>query len=123
MLFLSMFGTGLLYGSEIQTAKSGYKSGFISISSEEVLNGLMINLLTFPIVFLIVFLFKYSKPKYLRENRIVRAVMETQDENDNDIDSIISGDGEDDSVIEENLSETDDKISDVSNNISLNESI
>ena len=123
MLFLSMLGTGMLYGSEIQTTKSGYKSGFISISSEEVFNGLMVNLLTFPMVFLIVFLFKYSKPRYLRENRIVRAITETQDENDNDIDSIISGDGEEHSVIEDNLSETDDNISNVTDNISLNESI
>ena len=49
--------------------------------------------------------------------------METQDENDNDIDSIISREGEDDSVIEDNMSENDDNISNVSNNISLNESV
>jgi hypothetical protein len=81
-----MLGNAVWYGGNSESVKSGFQFGFINISSEEVITGLMLNLLTFPIIFLIVFLFKYSKPRSLRENRILRAMMENN--NDQDIQSI-----------------------------------
>ena len=84
LLFLNMLGNAIFYSDQSDKIQSGIKSGFFSLSSVEVLNGLLINFLTFPFTFLIVFLFKYSKNKYLRENRIVEALNHSKS-NDNEI--------------------------------------
>ena len=84
LLFLSMLGNAMWYGGKSKPSQSGFQLGFISLSSEECIIGLMMNLLTFPIVFLIIFLFKYSKPRALRENRVTKALMENEEDNEDD---------------------------------------
>ena len=56
--------------------------------------GLMINFMTFPVIYLIMFLFKYSKPRKLRKNRILEALLSNKetpnlnDKNDDDMDQL-----------------------------------
>ena len=76
-----MLGNSIWYIGNYESTKSGFQSGFVNISLEEIMIGLMINLLSFPIVFFISFLFKYSKPRCLRENRVIKALSTDGEEN------------------------------------------
>ena len=76
-----MLGNIIWYRGNYESTKSGFQSGFVNISLEEIMIGLMINLLSFPIVFFISFLFKYSKPRCLRENRVIKALSTDGEEN------------------------------------------
>ena len=48
--------------------------GLVDLTLNEVFVGLAANLVSFPVVFLITILFKYSKSRILRKSRIVRAL-------------------------------------------------
>ena len=67
----------------------GKQIGLIIFSLEEVVTGLLANLVTFPMVMFIVFLFKYSKVRVLRENQVVKMLLDedassSEDEDEND---------------------------------------
>ena len=69
------------YGTHIPSGSVGFFSGFISLSPEELIIGVLSNFIAFPFVAFLVFLFKYSRKRELRENRLVQALFsdETED--------------------------------------------
>ena len=79
-----------------ESENKGLQYGFVSLDYEEAAIGSLANLLTFPLVFILVFLFKYSKTRVLRDNRILKALMnEDSDEESNDEDDSDDGDESD----------------------------
>ena len=62
--------------------------GLFSVTWPEIFMGLLINVITFPFVFLVVFLFKFSKPSKLRSNTVEKSLKKEEDneteENDSD---------------------------------------
>ena len=111
-LYLSMLGNAMWFGTGPTKAETGFDVfGIVTITWEEIIMGVLINALTFPFVFLIVFLFKYSKPSKLRNNTIIKALQEQNaQENEEDEDEEKeddNGDGPSQSV--ENDDEADTK--------------
>ena len=83
-----MLSSAIWFSVAPETENKGFQTGFIIFSYEEAAVGFLTNLVSFPMVFFLVFLFKYSKAKALRENRLLKALMggdsdeETDEEND-----------------------------------------
>ena len=75
------------YGKKIPTESFGFFSGYISLSSEEIVVGIISNFLAFPLVLFLVFLFKNSRPRKLRENRIVQALFPDEEEEEEDVEN------------------------------------
>ena len=70
------------YGTHIPSGSLGFFSGFISLSPEELIIGVLSNFIAFPFVAFLVFLFKYSRKRELRENRLVQALFSDETEDD-----------------------------------------
>ena len=81
-----------------ETENSGMQYGFIILNYEEAAVGALANLFTFPMVFFLVFLFKYSKARVLRDNRLLKALMDedSDDETDKDENTDDDNDSEED---------------------------
>ena len=73
------------YGTHIPNGGVGFFSGFISLSIEELIIGILSNFIAFPFVLFVVFLFKYSRQRELRENRLVQALFSDETEEDLEI--------------------------------------
>ena len=99
-----MLGNVLWYGGDYEPTKSVFKLLFIDISIEEIIIALMINFMNFPVIFLIVSLFKYSIPRKLKENRIFKALVDNCEEDDDSNNNI-----EDDENLTESATEPEDK--------------
>ena len=69
--------------------------GLVTVSWEEVTMAFLVNVVTFPLVFLISFMFKYSKPSKLRSNTIKKS-LETKEENEKQSDDEKGDDSDDD---------------------------
>ena len=70
-----MLGNAMWFGMVAQPSVPGVNIlGVITVSWEEAAMALIINAATFPPVYLIVFLFKYSKPAKLRSNTIKKSL-------------------------------------------------
>ena len=97
-LFLSMLGNAVWFGTLSTTGAAPINVfGVFSVTWPEIFMGLLINLITFPFVFLVVFLFKFSKPSKLRTNTVKKSLTEgnevdTDESNDED-DDMESDDG------------------------------
>ena len=90
-IFLSMLFNAAWFGTGPTKPTEGFDVfGVVTLTWEEIIMSVLINAVTFPFVFLIVFLFKYSKPSKLRTNRIIRSLQEEteateeDEENEND---------------------------------------
>ena len=85
-----MLISAMWFSVATESESKGLQYGFILLDYEEAAIGSLANLLTFPLVFFLVFLFKYSKTRVLRDNRILKALMnedsdeESDDEDDSD---------------------------------------
>ena len=101
-LFLSMLVNAMWFGVFSQPSVPGIDVfGLVTISWEEVTLAFLVNVVIFPLVFLITFLFKYSKPSKLRSNTIKKSLEpkeenEKQSDNEGGDDSDDDGDGSDD---------------------------
>ena len=71
-----MFGVTFWYGGISQPKESEQILRFLSVSSEEITVALIVNMITYPLAFLLSYLFKHAKPKRLRENRIIKLMEE-----------------------------------------------
>ena len=81
-LFLSMLVNAMWFGVFSRPSVPGIDVfGLVTISWEEVSMAFLVNVVTFPFVYLITFLFKYSKPSKLRSNTIKKS-LETKEENE-----------------------------------------
>ena len=136
-LFLSMLGNALWFGT---ISKDGANPinvfGFFTVTWPEIWMGLLINVLTFPFVFLIVFLFKYSKPSKLRSNTVEKSLREDpeeenveensdDDDNDNDLENEDDNDADNDAENEDendSLEEDDEVEEDVKSLTSIDSS-
>ena len=104
-LFLSMLGNAVWFGA---ISKDGANPidvfGFFTVTWPEIWMGLLINVLTFPFVFLIVFIFKYSKPSKLRTNTVEKSLRDDAEEEDieEDCDDDKSDDDDDEDDNDEN---------------------
>lgn len=78
--------------------------GFFTVTWPEIWMGLLINVLTFPFVFLIVFIFKYSKPSKLRANTVEKSLRDELEEED------IEENGDDDKSDDDSDMENEDGI-------------
>ena len=97
-LFLSMFGNAMWFGVISEPSIPGFELfGLVTISLEEIVMAVIINAASFPFVFLIVFLFKYSKPSKLRQNNIDKILKEQHEDSSDlsDIEDSINGDLDD----------------------------
>ena len=98
-MFLSMLVNAMWFGVFSAPSVPGIDVfGLVTVSWEEVSMAFLVNVVTFPLVFLITFLFKYSKPSKLRSNSIKKA-LETKEANEkqsNDEKGDDSDDDEDD---------------------------
>ena len=98
-MFLSMLVNAMWFGVFSAPSVPGIDVfGLVTVSWEEVSMAFLVNVVTFPLVFLITFLFKYSKPSKLRSNTIKKA-LETKEANEkqsNDEKGDDSDDDEDD---------------------------
>ena len=75
LLYLSMLVNAMWYGLVPQQPSTGSISfGPFSLSPEQIGVGVMANLIVFPPSFLIVLLFRKSRPRRLHENRVEQAV-------------------------------------------------
>ena len=82
LIFLTMLTNIMWYGAHNPKESIGFFSGFISLSPEEIVIGILSNFIALPFVLFIVFLFKYSRPRELRENRMVQALFSDETEDD-----------------------------------------
>ena len=116
-MFLSMLGNAMWFGVVAQPSTPGFDVfGLFTLSWEEILMALIINAMTFPFVFLIMFLFKFSKPSKLRSNRIVKSLQgdtgdngtenEESDKKESDEDSEDDDDQNDDDTKSQNSLDT-----------------
>ena len=116
-MFLSMLGNAMWFGVVAQPSTPGFDVfGLFTLSWEEILMALIINAMTFPFVFLIMFLFKFSKPSKLRSNRIVKSLQgdtgdngtekEESDKKERDEDSEDDDDQNDDDTKSQNSLDT-----------------
>ncbi len=69
LLYLSMMTDAMWYDTAPEHVADGLKLGPVIISMEQIGIGIMSNLITFPIIFLIVFFFRKARRRVLRENR------------------------------------------------------
>ena len=76
------------YGAHVPNESFGFFSGFIYLSLEELIIGVLSNFIAFPFVLFIVFLFKYSRRRELRENRLVQALFSDETEEDLESDTL-----------------------------------
>ena len=75
LLYLSMLVNAMWYGLVPQQPSTGSISfGPFSLSPAQIGVGVMANLIVFPPSFLIVLLFRKSRPRHLHENRVEKAV-------------------------------------------------
>ena len=111
-LFLSMLGNAMWFGVVAQPSVAGIDVfGLITVSWEEIAMAFIMNVVTFPFVFLITFLFKYSKPSKLRSNTIKRS-LETEEENEKKSDDENNDDSTDDDSENNDDFDDDDKRND-----------
>ena len=104
-LFLSMLVNAMWFGVFSRPSVPGIDVfGLVTISWEEVSMAFLVNVVTFPFVYLITFLFKYSKPSKLRSNTIKKS-LETKEENEKHSDN---EDGDDDDSDHDSVGDDDD---------------
>ena len=101
MLFLNMLTNAMWFAVTPELKEAGFHYGFIALSYGELTVGFLANFITFPFVFFIVFLFKYSRPNILRENRLLKALLDDDDSEQEDIDDSEEEDENDDEIEEE----------------------
>ena len=93
-----MLSNAMWFSVAPESENNGIQYGYITLSYEEAAIGFLTNVITFPIVFFIVFLFKYSKARVLRENRLLIALIgndsdeESEDEEDEDCENYVDFD-------------------------------
>jgi len=63
LLFISMLMSIIYYGVTTDVEYNGIKIGPVKITAEQVLIGILSNLITFPPIFIIVQLFRRSRPR------------------------------------------------------------
>ena len=108
-MFLSMLVNAMWFGVFSQPSVPGIDVfGLVTVSWEEVSMAFLVNVVTFPLVFLITFLFKYSKPSKLRSNTIKKSLAskelnekQSDDEKGDDSDDDEDDEGGDEAVKEE----------------------
>ncbi|CAG0918125.1 unnamed protein product [Notodromas monacha] len=76
LLYLSMLVNAMWYQRTADDTASGMKFGPFSISPEQIGVGVMSNLIVFPPSFLIIYLFRNSRRRVLRDSRIEKAIGE-----------------------------------------------
>ncbi|BFZ03248.1 hypothetical protein BsWGS_06287 [Bradybaena similaris] len=83
LLYLTMLTNAMFYNttSGQESASNSFNFGPFSISPEEIFIGVISNLIVFPVNFLLVFLFKKSRPHHKRPSRIDLAIKEVHDQN------------------------------------------
>ena len=95
-IFLSMLVNAMWFGVFSAPSVPGVDVfGLVTVSWEEVTMAFLVNVVTFPLVFLISFMFKYSKPSKLRSNTIKKS-LETKEENEKQSDDEKGDDSDDD---------------------------
>ena len=100
-----MLSNAMWFGITPETKNKGFQYGFITLSYEEAAIGFLTNFITFPFVFFIVFLFKYAKARRLRENRLLKALLEEDNEQKGDDNKHESDDEQENDNEEENDNE------------------
>ena len=91
-----MLGNALWFGMVAQPSVPGVNIlVVITLSWEEAAMALVINAATFPLVYLIVFLFKYSKPAKLRSNTIKKSLEPKAEEEESKDNEMEENDGDD----------------------------
>ena len=93
-----MLGNAVWFGTLSTTGAAPINVfGVFSVTWPEIFMGLLINLITFPFVFLVVFLFKFSKPSKLRSNTVEKSLKEGKEvdteESDDEDDGTESDEG------------------------------
>ena len=96
------------FGVVTQPSTPGFDVfGLFMLSWEEIIMALIINTVTFPFVFLIMFLFKFSKPSKLRSNRIVKSLQgDSEKTEEKETDNNESDDDDEDEDEDENNDDT-----------------
>jgi len=81
LLYLSMLVDAMWYGTVEEDSPDAILSlaaGKIRVTAQQIYVGVMSNLLTFPMAFLIIFFFRKSRRMRLRKNRIDKAITEQE---------------------------------------------
>ena len=105
-----MLGNALWFGMVAQPSVPGVNIlGVITVSWEEAAMALVINAATFPLVYLIVFLFKYSKPAKLRSNTIKKSLEPKAEEEESKENEMEENDGDEmDDDMDDDMDDMDD---------------
>ena len=112
-LYLNMLGNAMWFGMVTQPSLPDFDIfGIVQLSWEQIFFSLIINAMTFPFVFLIVILFKYSKPSKLRTNQLLKAMEDERQLRETEGEDEENEDNED----SENEEKDDDKETDIESN-------
>ena len=76
-----MLANILYYGMSEEITSEGLQIGPIKLTIEQVLIGVISNLITFPPTFIIVQLFRRSRARYTRTHRLRQVIKETFEKN------------------------------------------
>ncbi|CAL1292788.1 unnamed protein product [Larinioides sclopetarius] len=81
VLCLSMLSNAMYYErTSAKPSQGGFKFGPLSLSPEQIGVGLITNFLIFPPTFIMIFFFRKSRPRKLRQSRIEQALREQRSE-------------------------------------------
>ncbi|ESO89018.1 hypothetical protein LOTGIDRAFT_228960 [Lottia gigantea] len=73
LLFVSMLGNAMFYGQDLSSS-TAYNFGPFALSPEQIFIGIAVNLIVFPINFLVITLFRKSRARKMRPSRIDEAL-------------------------------------------------
>ncbi|KAH9502510.1 hypothetical protein Btru_068871, partial [Bulinus truncatus] len=78
LLYVSMLANAMFYNtsSQKETSSNSFSFGPFSVSPEQIYIGVVSNLIVFPVNFLLIYLFRKSRPHHKRPSRIDLAIKE-----------------------------------------------
>ncbi|GFO17335.1 polycystic kidney disease protein 1-like 2 [Plakobranchus ocellatus] len=82
LLYVTMLTNAMFYNTTgKEEGSNAFTFGPFSVSPEQITIGVISNLIVFPVNFLLIFLFRKSRPHHKRPSRIDRAIKEVHDSN------------------------------------------
>ncbi|KAL4239324.1 hypothetical protein ACF0H5_000141 [Mactra antiquata] len=87
LLFTSMLANAMFYGTETSDANA-FQFGPFAVSSEQIFIGVVCNIIIFPVNFLLITLFRKSRPRKLRPSRFEVALKTQSDPNTTSISDV-----------------------------------